>query len=460
MPLALACLGLAVLAGLFALGGGAQAAEQQAMLTPSDPGDNDFFGTAMDLDGDTLAVGASGHAQGTDDSRADRGAAYVFTRDGGWTEQVQLTQLEANDGDEFGAAVAVDGDTIAIGAPGTDSSSGLAGDYGAVYVFRGGGDGYDLEGVLQPEDTFDDQAVGAAVAVDGDTLLAGAPGIQEDGGGFDYTDGSVLVWERSGGSWSMAEEIRSPVESYEAFGTTVAFDGETALVGAPGTGGSASFNPGTVYAYAASDGWSQTAEVDPEDGGSGGRFGAALAFHEDAFVAGAPSTDLDGDGEEHGAAYAFERGSTGWTQVADLTPETIDGFSRFGSGVALSADAAIVGARGNDTAYQVSRSDGSWSEPDVFSPDGDVSDVNFGSTALLSGDTSLVGAPNHDGDGSRRGAVYAFAPAAADDDGGDGAGNGGDVGSEASDGSQIPGPGALTALAAALTGASLVGRRR
>lgn len=447
-----------VAAAALSLAAPAQAATDEGTLTPDDPGDNDYFGEALALDGDTAVIGTPGHDQGAqDDTRADRGAAYVFTHsDGEWSQEAKLTHTEVSDGDEFGAAVAVDGDTVAVGAPGahSDGGSGLAGDYGAVFVFTAEGDGYTQETVLYPDDTFDGQEVGSALALRGDTLLVGAPGNQESPSGFDDFSGKVFVYERSGGSWDRTATLDRQDDGRAAFGSAVTFDGETALVGVPGYGGTFSVNAGDVYAYSAGDGWNKTAEFDPEDGEGGARFGAALAHHGDVALVGAPNWDRDSDGEDHGASFAFEEGDDGWTQVADLSPETLDGFTDYGSSVALSSDVAMVGAPGNDSAYEIIRSDGDWSEPSPFRPDDGEDGDDFGSALVLEGTTALVGAPGHDGDGERQGVVHPVTPDLGSDDGagGPGGGDGEDGGNGA------PGPGAVAALAAGL-GAAVAARR-
>jgi len=449
-----------LLAGLALLGASAtaSAATDEATLRPDDPADRHDFGDAIAIDGDTAVIGTPRHDQGAeDDNRADRGAVYVFTRDGGeWSQETKLTQPDAADGDEFGEAVAIDGDTIAVGAPGNDSSRGLAGDYGAVYVFAAEGEGYALETILQPDDTFDDQEVGSDLALEGDTVVVGAPGTSESPDGFDDFSGTAYVWQRSDGSWSLEAELDRDSDRYSdrytAFGTAVAFDGETALVGAPGVVRSlVSTYPGGVFAYAASD-WNETAEITHEDSDGGDRFGAAIAFHGDVFVGGAPHKDF-GDASDYGAAYAFQRTDGAWNQTANITSASLEGSDNYGSTLALSDQVAIVGASGNGSAFEVTRDGASWSDPAPFRPDDGEDGDDFGEGSALAGDSALVGAPGDSGDGKRQGAVHVIATGSTD--GGDGGADGtdGETG-----GNGAPGPGALAVMAAGLAAASLAGR--
>ena len=88
---------------------------QQAKLTASDATDNDYFALSVALSGDTALIGANSK---TVDSNAEAGAAYVFTRSGGvWSQQSELTALDAAAGDLFGDSVALNGDRALVGSP-------------------------------------------------------------------------------------------------------------------------------------------------------------------------------------------------------------------------------------------------------------------------------------------------------------------------------------------------------
>src|SRR5262245_6223338 len=98
---------------------------QQGYLKASNTNANDEFGYLIAFSGDTLVVGApneDSNAAGvngdqTNNSSADSGAVYVFTRTGGvWTQQAYLKASIPNSGDQFGVSVAIDGDTLAVGA--------------------------------------------------------------------------------------------------------------------------------------------------------------------------------------------------------------------------------------------------------------------------------------------------------------------------------------------------------
>jgi len=101
-------------------------------LTPSAQAASDYFGRAVDVDGDTLVVGAP--HENSSQANTFPGRAFVFVRsEGVWSEQALLTALDGAGRDAFGRAVAVSGDRAVIGAP---WHNGFA---GAGYVFERSG---------------------------------------------------------------------------------------------------------------------------------------------------------------------------------------------------------------------------------------------------------------------------------------------------------------------------------
>jgi hypothetical protein len=116
---------------------------QQHVLRADNRDAGDLFGGSVALSGDTLAVGAVGE-RGAGNSKPDAGAAYLFTRDnvGLWSQQPVLRAATTDAGDLFGGAVALSGDTLAVGAIGEASSAGGGVDdnsvpgAGAAYIYK------------------------------------------------------------------------------------------------------------------------------------------------------------------------------------------------------------------------------------------------------------------------------------------------------------------------------------
>jgi hypothetical protein len=127
---------------------------QQAYLKASNTGTGDVFGFSIAISGDTVVVATYAEASNatgidgnqTDNSATNAGAAYVFVRTGTtWSQQAYLKASNTAANDAFGQSVAVDGDTVVVGALAEDSNAtGVDGNQadnslfasGAAYVLR------------------------------------------------------------------------------------------------------------------------------------------------------------------------------------------------------------------------------------------------------------------------------------------------------------------------------------
>ena len=107
-------------------------------LTANDGAEGDLFGGSVAIDGDTVVIGAYG-----DDDKGDgSGAAYVFRRNtpgdlaSGWTQVEKPTANDGTNGPHFGNSVSIDGDTMVIGASLDTNLNPYKGtESGSAYVF-------------------------------------------------------------------------------------------------------------------------------------------------------------------------------------------------------------------------------------------------------------------------------------------------------------------------------------
>ena len=232
---------------------------QQAYLKASNTGAGDRFGYSVAISGETVVVGAAvedSNATGVngnevDNSAADSGAAYVFTRTAGvWSQQAYLKASNTGGDDQFGYTVAVSGDTVVVGAYREDSNAtGVNGDQannsaiqaGAAYVFTRTGGVWSQQAYLKASNTGGDN-FGIAVAVSGDTVVVGAHWEESNATGVngDQTNnstsnsGAAYVFTRTGGVWSQQAYLKaSNTEANDEFGSAVAVDGDTIVVGVP-----------------------------------------------------------------------------------------------------------------------------------------------------------------------------------------------------------------------------------
>jgi signal transduction histidine kinase len=195
------------------------------------------FGAAVAMSDAWLAVAAPQQGDGV-------GAVYVFRR--GSKCCAEAARLEPNGSPEralYGASIAMAGNFLAIGAPG-----GRAGAFaGFVEIWRLNESGPERVGLIEPQTPFPDGRFGAAVALDAEMIAVGAPG--EDSMGPD--SGSVhVVRLQPGGVPGQTRRLSIPtIDGGDSFGAAVSLRAGRLAVGAPGTGG----GDGAVYLYDTAD---------------------------------------------------------------------------------------------------------------------------------------------------------------------------------------------------------------
>src|SRR4051812_33649022 len=157
-------------------------------LTAGDGAAGDMFGFSIAIDGDSLAVGAP-TADGP--GGPDSGAVYVFRKqEGKWVQEAKLTAGDGAPGAQLGFAVALRNGTLAAGAAMDGARGSIS---GAVYVFERSGTTWVQRAKLTGARTRSFDELGAAVALDGGVLVAGAPFEDRGAGG---NQGAVHLFEQ------------------------------------------------------------------------------------------------------------------------------------------------------------------------------------------------------------------------------------------------------------------------
>ena len=300
---------------------------------------NDRFGENVAIDGNTIVIGVGGQVVEK---------AFVFTKPAnGWRTTAPtavLTQSDPEPLDAFGTAVDVQGNTVAVGAGLHDV--GAAQDSGAVYVYTKPASGWRSAtetARLTARNAMPGMGLGQSVAVSGATVVSGASGM--DRGAVPNT-GGALVFQRSGNQWTNSTQ-KATLTAGDAWansdnGHAVAFSADAIAVGAPSHEIELTRRPGLVRLYQRpAAGWSsttrQTATLRTPQPTAGDSFGEALDAQGEALIVGATTQD----------AYVFRRPATGWTgSVApSLLPNPGTEDDLFGySGVAVSGSLAVIAA--------------------------------------------------------------------------------------------------------------------
>jgi hypothetical protein len=490
---------------------------QNDEIVPTDGASGDTFGSAVSLNGSLLAIGAPEHAV---DGSALQGTAYVyFNSNPGWSLDAELTADDGANGDRFGASVGVGTNIVAVGAPG-HLVNGVAGQ-GAAYTFYVGPtfnpgpesvqNDTPLSGALGTRNSL----YGAAVAVSGNTVAVGSPGfstanryqgqatvltiasptsVAPDGAAGDNygqsvaVSGSVMaigapyktvnsnVWQgmvylylKTTAGWQLWKEITAPDgATCDNFGTSISLNNNTLVIGAPYHTTNSGPYTGAVYVYTfgvlelnnpveitATDAysgdqfgasvsvygntiavgalahpvnniaqgaaylfsyqggrWVQQAEVSEENGATNDIFGYSVSLGNGMLAVGAPYHTTYGNAFQ-GAVYLFSQTVSGWKLKAGLAAQNGRADDFYGLSVSLSGYQLAVGAPGRSLAYLYDYSKGNWQFEYAVTGLDTLPTDDFGYSISLNGSILAVGAPYHgSGNSPNQGTVYLFNHAA------------------------------------------------
>ncbi len=318
---------------------------QQAKLVAADGTVGDAFGTSVAISGDRLVVGAVF-------TNSIKGAIYVFERSGAkWDSGTKLAGSDSGTSDNFGFSVDIDGNTIVVGAPNHDLSG--FGEDGAAYVLSrsarmGAKATWAQDAKIVAGDAGNGDMFGISAAIDGGRIVVGASG-------NDSNKGAAYVF--SGGSWTQeAKLVGSDTLAGDEVGTDVDISGNLVIAGAPfatwgGPMEGAAYVFSTSVRQSGKATWTQDGKLTAEDGAGLDNFGASVAI--DGALAIVGSDDDDDKGADSGSAYVFERDSgfaraakaDSWKQIDKLIAKN-DGaaLEAFGNDVAIQGAYALVAA--------------------------------------------------------------------------------------------------------------------
>lgn len=374
---------------------------QEAYLKAGNAGNDDQFGSAVSISGDTIVVGAvlessstSGVNSTPDDDLFGAGAAYVFTRnEGEWSQQAYLKasntdSFNNSSFNRFGFSVSVEGDTLVVGAYSEDSSTtgvdsvpdNSGTDTGAAYVFtRDSGGAWSQQAYLKASNTGDDDEFGFSVSVSGDMVVVGARFEDSTTTGVDSTPddaadnaGAAYVFMRDGGGeWSQQAYLKaSNTGDGDLFGSSVSASADTVVVGAlfedSGTTGvnsvpdDATLQSGAAYVFIrdGAGAWSEEAYLKASNTGFKDFFGHSVSISDNTLIVGArgessSSTGVDSVDDDlaidAGAAYVFTRSGGVWSQQAYLKASNAEAGDGFGRSVSVSGETAVIGAFTEDS---------------------------------------------------------------------------------------------------------------
>ena len=310
--------------------------ELSATVQPESAGGEALgFGRALAANMHTLVVGAP-----------LAGEAHVYTRDdaGAWMHATSLSSAT----ERYGAAVALDGDHLLVGATGAGDAP------GTVYAYQRSEEGaWNAAGELAHAEVAARDGYGSVLAISGDHAVVGAPQASSRAGAA-----HSFHFDAQAGAWMAAGtmDAGAPADG-DRFGAAALFVGDKLAISSPGDRG------GMVTLFARDDAgaWALGSSLGPFDTKGDEDFGASLAYADGRLWVGAPGYD-----QRKGTVYLFESepGGDRMTAVSQVDSPNPQFRSTYGRAIAASGGLAAVGAVGQDNfegaVFPLQPEDGSW----------------------------------------------------------------------------------------------------
>ena len=317
---------------------------QQAYIKAPNAEAGDRFGSSVSIQGNTIVVGAPGEdsnqttiingtAASGNNSAADSGAAYVFKRTGSmWSQEAYLKASNTDAGDNYGAKVAINLDTIVVSADfessnqttitngSSSSSDNSLTSSGAAYVYKRTGSTWAQEAYLKASNANAFDVFGSSVSLDVDTIVIGS--IVESSNQQGVVNGSIIdtnnnsapfagaayVFKRTGSTWVQEAYLKAAnSQTNDFFGYSVSVAGDRIVVSAIGEDSN------------------QTEVTDGESASSDDSLGGS------------------------GAVYVFQRAGNNWAQEAYIKAPNANANDAFGTNVTIDDDNIAIGASGEDS---------------------------------------------------------------------------------------------------------------
>jgi hypothetical protein len=335
-------------------------------IIASDRTNYDYFGWSVAVSGDFAVIGS--YFSATDATGGNplngAGAAYVFKNNGGtWTEVQKIVASDRNVQNYFGYAVDIDGDNIIVGAyqNNYDVNGGAQlSKAGAAYLFVNNGTTWaQVQKIVASDRTLNDN-FGKAVSISGKYLVVGAPFEDEDASNANYLAeaGSAYIFKENGGVWSQIKKIVASDRSADAnFGNTVDNTSDYVVVGAwkeqmDANGSNPITEAGATYVFANnSDAWSQHNKLVASDRFDVAHFGRSVSISNDKIVIGSEADNYNLIGHSSadsvtvaGSAFIFQLQGNNWQQSQKLIANDRTEWANFGQSVAIFNNDILVGA--------------------------------------------------------------------------------------------------------------------
>lgn len=399
-------------------------------LVPSDRASFDYFGTSVAIDSANAVVGTF--------KNLNAGAAYVFKLSSGrWIPDVKLLAKVRAAGDYFSYSVDIDKETIVIGAYQEDQDSADANtmnNAGSAYIFKKNTNGiWQQIKKLCSHDRFANDNFAQGVAIYQNIVICGAPNSDKDTASTNFVSnaGSAYFFTLKNGNWEQDQKVVSndfAIRDY--FGFSVSMNGKYAISGSPFEDedfmeSNSIYNAGAAFIlYNDSGNWIRTQKLTPNKRNIDDNFGFTVCINGDYAMVSAPRYDFDSSGlnklDNSGAVFVFQNINNKWVQIQTLTPKVRGNLDEFGykilmidSFAYISAPSESEDAYDNNTlsftgsVYVFKLNAGRWIQYQKIVSNYRQTNVYFGSALSVSKNTLAIGSMYNNLNDSNLNNIYA-----------------------------------------------------
>lgn len=243
--------------------------------------------------------------------------------------------------------------------------------------------------VLTAPDAAEGAEFGSSIAVDKNTAVIGAPFYTNEN---NVRTGAAYVFSKQKNQWQYEATLLPDTEGFGTFGMEVAIDKRVIAI--------ASGN--TVYVFEQKgNSWNQVTKLEPEEYDPRDQFGASLDVNNKYIAVGDP------DFRDFGSVHIYERKAKSWQFSERIFASNSSIADAFGTDVSLSGNTLLSSSSLINAGYIFNRKGNDWNESEILVPD-DPAPLGFGTSVSVSGSTAVIGRPFDNDITISAGAAYIF----------------------------------------------------
>ncbi len=389
-------------------------------LTDLNGSAGDQYGYEVAISNNYAVVGSGGYSK-------NNPVVHVYKKNEGGINNWGLIKELSAEGitaqDEFGWAVSIDGDFIAVGAHKDEITEN---EQGVVYIFyknEGGTDNWGQVAKISADDATAEANFGFSIEINENLLIVSADTELLNGD----PKGTAYIFEKTTeepGSWQQIKKLYpSNIDEILNFGYEVTISGDYAVVSSPFTAIGGEILVGSAYLYYRHEGgdnnWGEVKEIIQPDAAPQDLFAFRCDINGENLIIGAFGNNENGINA--GAAYIYNKnfgGDNNWGMAYKIIPNDIAEYNGVGSSVCITDNYAIVGAfstvnnninSGSTYIYQNNGTPDNWSEIQEIIPSDEGNGFKFGMSVAFDGTDIIISAykDNENGEGSGSAYIYA-----------------------------------------------------